>query len=155
MRASEFGGQFAHRIHRLVAITAGNEDGFAKEVIFLRGICDDLCFLDQVPQQHPREGAAIRPLAGEKEILDRGERLLTERREIKVLGKLHAASEAKEGAYPPSQVTGGASSSAAWVPSCAWTAWPDITIRLHSATIKSRTYIIRHSSCVAEREQGC
>src|SRR5215510_8591159 len=100
MRAAEFGGQFAHRIHGLVAITAGNEDGLAKEIILLRGIRDDLRFLEQVPQQHPREGAAIRSLAGEKEILDSSERLLTERIEIKGLGKLHAASEAKEGGIP-------------------------------------------------------
>src|SRR5262245_38830237 len=100
MRASELGGQFAHRIHDLVAITAGNEDGLTKEIILLRGICDDLRFLDQVPQQYPRKGAAIRPLTGEKEILDGREGLLTERREIKVLGKLHAASKAKEGGIP-------------------------------------------------------
>jgi hypothetical protein len=36
-------------------------------------------------------------LTGEKEILDGCERLLTECIEIKSLGKLHAASEAKEG----------------------------------------------------------
>src|SRR5215510_15450371 len=100
MRASELGGQFAHRIHDLVAFTAGNEDGLTKEIILLRGICDDLRFLDQVPQQHPREGAAIRPLAGEKEIMDRCERLLAEGIEIKVLGKLHTPSEAKDRGIP-------------------------------------------------------
>ena len=46
------------------------------------------------------EGAAIRPLTDEKEILDGCEWLLTECIEIKGLGKLHAASEAKEGGIP-------------------------------------------------------
>jgi hypothetical protein len=100
MCAPELWSEFAHRIHNLIAITAGYEDGLAKEIIPLRGIRNDLRFLEQVPQQHPREGAAIRPLAGEKEIVDRGERLLTERIEIKVPGILHASSEAKEGSIP-------------------------------------------------------
>ena len=46
------------------------------------------------------EGIAIRPLTGEQESLDRGERLLTERIEITGLRTLHASSEAKDGGIP-------------------------------------------------------